>query len=296
MNLQGQFPGTLGKAVNAVAEEFKSIGIDSARLDARLIVTRALGLEPQSALLYPEQEITTESSRIILEMVERRMRREPMAQIFGHREFWSLDFLITADSLIPRPDTETLVEAVLSSIGEDGKDNSLNILDLGTGSGCILLSLLSELPNTNGIGIDISEAAVSVAEANAAHLGLSDQSRFQIGNWGQGLDDTFDIIVSNPPYIPAADIEGLAPEVALYEPRGALDGGEDGLDAYRSITMDLKRLLKPDGSAFFEIGVGQADDVVLILSENGFSGIETLPDLAGIDRVIALKSKNWENL
>ncbi|MBT4888604.1 MAG: peptide chain release factor N(5)-glutamine methyltransferase [Rhodospirillales bacterium] len=277
-------------AVDAVAKKFKQVGIDGARLDARLIVTHGLGVEPQKVLTHPELSIAPEDCQKIIEMAHRRIQREPMSHILGEREFWSMDFKVTADTLTPRPDTETLVDVVLSKVAKLPTDSKLGILDLGTGTGCILLTLLSEIPNANGIGVDISEAALSVAHANASSLGLLGRAAFSQGHWGDGLEACFDIVVSNPPYIPAQDIHTLSAEVSKYEPRSALDGGEDGLDAYCDIAADLKRLLKPGGFACFEVGIGQAEDVSKILSDSGFTKNEIHSDLSGIERVVLVNA------
>jgi len=283
-------PNTLGRAVDAVAKQFKLAGINAARLDARLIVTRGAGVEPQKVLTHPELPIDRDCSLKIIEMAHRRQCREPLSHIFGRREFWSLDFMVSADTLTPRPDTETLIEAVLARIARQFPEKRLDILDLGTGTGCILLSLLSEIPDAYGLGIDISEAALSVAHANASALGLLERARFSQGHWGDGLEGVFDIVISNPPYIPSGDIDCLSPEVSKYEPRMALDGGEDGLGAYRAIAVDLERLIKPGGFACFEVGIDQAEDVMKIFADNGFSGSETLSDLSGIERVVLINT------
>ncbi len=277
---------TLGEANEDVAKMLKDAGIDSARLDARLIVSFAAGLEPSAVLIRGGLRLDDQCCDKIQAMTNRRINHEPISHILGRREFWSLDFKVNAHTLIPRPDTETLVEAVLSRV--DGR--SLRILDLGTGSGCILLSLLSELPECQGLGIDISQAALSIAQENAHGLGLSERARFAVGQWASHINQAFDVVVSNPPYIPSGDMADLMPEVSKFEPRQALDGGVDGLVAYRHIARDLRRLLNPAGLVFFEIGVGQATHVTQILQDNGLGNIEIIADLSGIPRVVTGKA------
>ncbi len=279
-------PARLGEAVKAVSSLLKSAGVDSARLDARLIVSNAAGLEPQSVLIKPEHSLSSDTLKVIENRTQRRIQREPLSHILGVREFWSLDFKVNADTLTPRADTETLIETVLKQFSES---DEINILDLGTGSGCILLTLLSELTKARGVGVDISEAALTIAKQNAQTLGLSERASFQQGQWAKGVIDKFDVVVSNPPYIPSKDIEGLEPEVAIFEPKLALDGGIDGLDAYRAIAKDLSGLLLPGGIACFEVGIDQATDVGEILIGEGFSSLELSADLSGIDRIILIK-------
>ena len=262
-------PGTIGDVVKSLGQRFKDAGIDEARLDARLIVTHVAGCSPETALVYPEQALTDEQIETIEQLAQRRLRREPVAYLTGTREFWSLPINVNQHTLTPRPDTETLVESILAEIGEDARDKTLRILDLGTGSGCILASLLSELPHATGVGTDINVPTIEMARCNAYALGLSDRMQIAEGNWLDDVDGAFDIVVSNPPYIPASDIDGLEPEVSVYEPRLALDGGRDGLDAYRQIATGLDGVLKPGGLAAFEFGIGQAADVCRILHENG---------------------------
>jgi release factor glutamine methyltransferase len=225
----------------------------------------------------------------------RRVAREPMSHILGRREFWSLEFAVTSAVLDPRPDSETLVEAVLAALPE--RTRPYRLLDLGTGSGCLLLALLSELPHATGLGIDASAAALDVARANAARLGLADRARFAPGDWAQGLDGLFDVIVANPPYIPTAEIAALQPEVALWEPRAALDGGPDGLAAYRTLVPALPRHLAEEGLAAIEIGADQAAAVGEIARESGLDAA-IRRDLAGHDRCLILRKskKNIGNL
>ncbi len=288
-NAAEPLPDTLGTVVQAASARLKAAGIDNPRLDARLIVAHALGCQVEDALIHPERAVDAAACNRIAAMLERRIMREPVSHILGQREFWSMPFLVSADTLTPRPDTEILIEAVLAKLNAEQREQPLSILDLGVGSGCIILSLLSELPSAMGLGIDASEAALDVAKSNAKALDLSARVKFSTGNWTRGLDGPFDIVVSNPPYIPAGDIDALEPEVATYEPRLALDGGEDGLEAYRDIACDLGRILAPGGMAGFEVGIHQAEDVAVILRECGFDAVEIHQDLGGVSRVVLVR-------
>ena len=230
-------------------------------------------------MAYPEREVAHTAIDAYQSFIDRRAAREPVSRILGHREFWGLDFAIDGPVLDPRPDTETLVRAALDWL--DGRSPGL-IADLGTGSGCILLALLHERPGDRGLGIDISDEALAVARANAASLGLSGRAEFRRGDWMTGLPDHgADLIVTNPPYIPQGDIASLEPEVTLHDPMGALDGGADGMDAYRRIAADLKRVLAPGGAAFLEIGAGQEDEVSALLLAGGACAVTQFFDLSG---------------
>ncbi len=277
---------TSGEALRALTERLRMAGIPSARLDARLLLAHALEVDGTHVFSHPERQLSEPEQQRLEQIAARRERREPISHILGRREFWSLSFAVTADTLDPRPDTETVVEAVLARL--DGRDAPLSILDLGTGTGCILLALLSELPHASGLGVDISRAALRVAESNAAALGLDHRGRFAFGDWGRGIDGLFDAIVANPPYIPNQDIGGLETEVAAFEPRCALAGGPDGLDCYRSLAPDVARLLRPGGIAALEVGHGQAEAVGLIMRNTGLTLLGVRPDLAGVERCVVL--------
>jgi release factor glutamine methyltransferase len=256
--------------------------VDNPRLEVRLLLAHALGLTRADLIRDPGREVETETFHALL---DRRLRHEPLAHILGHREFWSLDFDVSAVTLIPRPDSETLVEAALGAFANRPKPS--RILDLGTGTGCLLLALLHDLPDAFGIGIDIAPDAARLARANAAKLGLIDRAVFYAGNWTNALAGRFDLVVSNPPYIKAGDIPGLMPDVVLYEPLQALDGGADGYDAYRSIIHELPDRLEPDGVAVLELGAGQAPEVTALAHQAGFDTSLHL-DLGGIQRAMAL--------
>ena len=216
------------------------------------------------------------------------VRGEPLSRIFGRREFWGLEFILSADTLDPRPETETVIESVLRRTPD--RDAPLHLLDLGTGTGCLLLALLSELPAATGIGVDLAEGAVRTAAYNAALLGLGGRARFFVGDWATALSGRFEAILANPPYIRSEAVARLPREVACHDPRWALDGGEDGLRAYRKIAEAVPSLLSPHGILAAEIGAGQADPVAAIIKDNGLvvDGIEN--DLAGIARCVVARS------
>jgi release factor glutamine methyltransferase len=223
-------------------------------------------------------------------MVSRREDREPVALILGHSEFWSLDFAVTEDVLIPRPDSETLVEAALAFTSIQVR--KISVLDLGTGSGCLLLALLSELPNAKGLGIDISPAALDVAKGNARHLGMEDRACFQVSDWDANVDGLFNLVISNPPYIANGDYFSLEKEITDFEPKLALMGGSDGLACYRSLSPAIVRKLAPGGCSLIEIGENQAETVESILFKAGLRVCAVHQDLAGYPRVIEAELKN----
>lgn len=265
-------------------------GIDSARLDARLLVGAALNLEPDALRLADDRALSdAERARIEALLARRIESREPVSRILGWREFWSLEFRVTPDVLDPRPDSETLIEAALALFPNHAAP--LRALDLGTGSGCLLLSTLHEYPNAAGIGVDASEKSLEVAAENASRLGFTARVRFVRGDWGRGLAERFDLVLCNPPYIAESERASLAPEVARHDPHGALFAGPDGLDAYRTILPDLARLLAPNGRALFEIGATQAQAVSEIARVAGLAIVEIMRDLAGRDRCVVLAAR-----
>lgn len=273
-----------GTVLRALTARFQAAGIDSARLDSRLLVAEVLGLDPLHLATHPEIVVTAQQQTAIEALAARRENREPISHILGRRGFWTLDLRVTKDTLDPRPDTETLVQGVLDR--RPDRQAALSILDFGTGSGCILLAVLSERPLAQGLGVDQSPGALAVAADNALRCGVAARARFQQGNWGQGLSGPFDVIVSNPPYIPDAEIAGLEPEVARHEPLTALAGGPDGLDCYRILVPQMATLLAPGGLAGFEVGAGQAQAVAALFATHGFRGVEIAQDLAGVDRCV----------
>ncbi len=259
------------------------IGIsDTPRLDAELLMAHALGVERQDVLLDPARFDVPE---LYAHLIARRMAHEPIAYIVGYRDFWTLRIAVGPGVLIPRPDSETLVEACLDLARERGADWPPRVLDLGTGPGTLLLAVLSEFPAATGLGVDMSEQALAYARDNAADLGMAGRTVFQSGDWGEGIDGPFDLILCNPPYI-GAD-EPLMPDVADHEPAGALFAGADGLDDYRRIIPDLPRLLAPGGAAILEIGATQHSLVSDLAETAGFT-VACRQDLAGRDRALLL--------
>jgi len=275
---------TLGSAFEQAFQMLKEAGVGEARLDARLLVAHATENETATIFGFPERPIENQQVLLLEASLQRRIAREPMAYILKTREFWSLPFIVSSDTLVPRPDSETLIEAVLEHIPETRRN--LSILDLGTGSGCLLLSLLSKFSNAIGIGVDASEAALDIAKQNAAALGLEERATFVVSDWTEKVEDQFDIVIANPPYIPSSDIPNLEADVAQYEPLSALDGGAHGLDSYRKILRQLQKVLTDDASIFLESGAGQASAVSEMVREIGFQHIETKKDLAGIERCV----------
>jgi release factor glutamine methyltransferase len=257
--------------------------VDSPGLDARLLIGHALNLDRAEMLSQSERELTINEITIIDQLIVRRCTHEPVARIFGQREFWSLNFGLNEATLDPRPDSETLVEVAVRYLRDMP---SPRILDIGTGSGCLLLAILNEVRKATGLGIDIAPRAIDQAQINATKLWLADRVRFQVGNWLDHITEKFDAIISNPPYIPSGDIASLMPEVRDFDPRRALDGGEDGLDIYRLLLPLCAGLIKPTGFALFEIGQGQAEDVSTIFRDCGFKGLMRYQDLNGIERCI----------
>ncbi len=279
-------PGaTLGAAYRDARRRLAGAGIDTARLDARILVSFALGGPPTLVLSEPDRRLSGPERDRLARLVNRRESREPMAHIVEAKEFWSLAFRVGPDTLIPRPDSETLIEAVLKYFPDRGKPYA--ILDFGTGGGCLLLALLSEYGASRGTGVDISGKALGVAGENAESLGLAGRASFSRSDWGdEDLGGRYDIIVSNPPYIPEADIAGLAPEVSIFEPRLALSGGEDGLACYRALAPRLSSRLAKGGLAFLEIGEGMAGDVSSLLRGHGLRTVERIKDLSGVERCL----------
>ena len=279
---------TLDAARRALAEKFAAAGLDSPQLDARILVGHALGLDHAALLAAAERVLSADEDSAIAVLVERRLAHEPVARIVGTKEFWSLDLRIDDATLVPRPETETVVEAALAAIDRRGaraRARALRIVDLGTGSGAILLALLSELKNAHGIGSDINPRALAVARDNAVRLGQSNVA-FVACDLAAALRGPFDLIVANPPYIASSDIATLAPEVRLFDPRLALDGGADGLNFYRAIAAAAPELLAPDGTMVVEIGAAQAEPVATIFAAAGLVPSPPRPDLHGVPRAL----------
>ncbi len=282
-----QHGATIAAARRTLTDSLREANLDSPDLDARLLIGHALGLEHAALVSSSDRILTAPEIALIESFGARRLRHEPVAHILGRKEFWGLEFTVSADVLVPRPETETIVEAALELLGAQ-KMQPLRIADLGTGSGALLIALLQEFPNATGIGTDISRAALDVASANVWTHGLNKRAAFAVSDYGAALPGGYDLVVSNPPYIPTADIAGLEPDVRNYDPVLALDGGADGLAAYRAIAADSRRLVAPGGTLVLEVGVGQADAVNALLVEAGMAVL--LParaDLAGIPRAVA---------
>jgi release factor glutamine methyltransferase len=258
-------------------------GIDNPRLEARLLLAHAIGGSVADLLREPRAAVELATYQTLL---ARRAAHEPLAYITGQREFWSLDFVVSPATLIPRPDSETVVEAALAA--RAGRAGPLRVLDLGTGTGCLLLAVLHELHEAFGVGVDLSPAAAALAATNAAALGLADRAAFLCADWDSALHARFDLVLCNPPYITTSAVGGLMPEVSDYEPRLCLDGGADGFDAYRRILPALPALLRPDGAAVLELGAGQAVTVMAMAAEAGLR-CDVRTDLGGTARAIVLR-------
>jgi len=280
---------TVAAARREWAKCFRDAGIDSADLDARVLVGCALGLDRAGLAAADSHRLGRGEETAIAALAERRLTHEPVARIVGWKEFWSLPLRVDASTLVPRPETETVVEAALAAVDAAGwRARPLRVADLGTGSGALLLALLSELPNAGGVGTDVSVAALSVARDNARRLGL-DRARFVACDMAAALRGPFDIIVSNPPYIASHEIAALAPDVRDFDPRQALDGGTDGLRFYRSIAAAAPALLAPGGVLIVELAAGQANVVAELFAAQGLAPLPPRPDLNGIPRALAAK-------
>ena len=278
---------TIGEAQRRIAALLTEAGIDGALSEARLLLSEGLGLPPEKILGYPELEIEPGRENALLSLAERRANREPMSHVLGHKEFWSLDFKVTPETLTPRPDSETLVEAVLDRI--EDRNRPLAVLDLGTGTGCLLLALLHELPKAMGVGVDKSPGALAVARENANSLGLSERTEWRESDWFSAVNGQFDVVISNPPYIAEAEMAELEPEVARCEPLTALVAEESGLADYRRILEGLNRHMAPGGFAAFELGRGQAEAVSAMAADRGWRPSEIRQDLSGIERCLIIE-------
>jgi release factor glutamine methyltransferase len=271
-----------------LAREFKSAQFDTPELDARLLVGAATRLDLTGMTLAAQRQLQADEAERLAAVVARRLQHEPVARILGEKEFWGLRFQLSADTLVPRADTETVVEAALELVRASGEPpEAMRIADIGTGSGAILLALLHELPSAIGVGTDISAGALQTAKTNAEELGLGQRATFVECDYCDKLTGMFDLIVSNPPYIVRGEIGALAREVRDYDPRRALDGGSDGLVAYRAMARDIAALLNQGGAFALEVGRGQADDVAELLQLAGLQVVRPhRPDLAGIPRAV----------
>jgi release factor glutamine methyltransferase len=277
---------TVETARRTLTARFRANAIDSAELDTRILVGAALGLDLTGVIAAANRVLAAEESIRLQYLARRRLAGEPVARILGLKEFWGLPLQLSAATLVPRPDTETVVELALEML-QAAPDRRLRIADIGTGSGAILLALLSEFPEAYGFGTDISVAALRTAGSNAARLGFAPRAGFVACDYAAALSGAFDLIVSNPPYIRSAEIADLATEVRDHDPHRALDGGTDGLDAYRALVPQAARLLARGGALVVEVGLGQSDEVQRLMSRAGLT-LESPPkaDLAGIRRAV----------
>jgi release factor glutamine methyltransferase len=284
---------TLVQAWTAAQRRLKAAGIDSPAIDARLLLEAATGATRTDILTDPYRPVSADQRETLEGWLARRERREPVARILGRKAFWNLVFQVAPGVLSPRPDTETIVDLALKRFPDSAR---FEMLDMGVGSGAILLSILAERPGAKGLGTDVSDEALAVARDNAANLGLADRAAFLHTPWAEGLGyGAFDLVVSNPPYIETGELDGLDPEVRDHDPRLALDGGADGLDAYRAVVPETLRVLKPGGRFFVEIGSTQADAVSALFRNAGAEEVEVVRDLGDRDRVVAGRKKALGN-
>jgi release factor glutamine methyltransferase len=280
--------GTCGRLVAEAAAALSAAGVADPRRQARRLVSGALAIPPPDLFGYPERGLDEQQIRRVRALLHRMVAGEPLSRIFEKREFWGLEFSLSADTLDPRPETETVIEAVLRR--EPDRSAPLRLLDLGTGTGCLLLALLAEYPAASGVGIDIAEGAVRTAARNAANLGLADRARFVVGDWATAVSGEFDAILANPPYIASEALALLPREVACHDPCRALDGGEDGLRSHRAIAEAALGLLSPDGILATEIGAGQAAAVAAIIKDNSLIVDSIEKDLAGTARCVIARA------
>ena len=273
-------------ALLSATAALRAAGIEEPHREARILLAHALEVDLAGMLRRRTGHLRPEEDDCFERLIARRAERVPAAALLGHREFWSLDFLVTADTLIPRPESELIIETAVA-LQTDRRIDS--ILDLGTGTGCLLLAALTEFREAWGLGVDRSQAAAMVAKQNSERLGLSSRAAIMIGDWTDALAGRFDLILCNPPYIPAADVSALMPEVALYEPHLALDGGADGLDPYRILFPDLHTRLASEGTALFEFGWGEAPALLDLAGQAGLTVVAVREDLAGHPRVMILR-------
>lgn len=278
--------GSVGAFLCQAGQVLRAAGIDMPRQEARMLLAHVLACREEQLLRDPRAPVAQESGAAFSALLRRRAAHEPMAHLVGHVGFWSLELAVSSATLIPRADSEAVVEAALDGFGDGGR-----VLDLGTGTGALLLAVLAERPAAWGLGIDRVPEAAFLAARNAASNGLAGRAAFLAGDWDAAIDGRFDLVLSNPPYIASAEIAGLMPEVARHEPALALDGGVDGLDAYRRITGRLAALLAPGGRAVLELGAGQRAAVESLADGAGLVPVAAARDLGGIDRALVLRAQ-----
>lgn len=282
---------TVARLLATATGRLRAGGIGNARRDARVLLAHASGLEETTIVARPDSAVCPAMAEAVGRLVERRIGGEPLSRVLGRREFWSMDFRLSRETLDPRPDSETLIEVLLGHVPDRGLP--LRILDLGTGTGCLLLSLLSELPRALGVGVDLSHDACATASANAERLGFADRAIFAVADWGAASPaGGFDLVVSNPPYVSRGEMSALDEHVREFDPHLALCGGDDGLDAYREIAQLLGRLLAPGGLAAVEFGAGQAAEVSAIFARADLCVRSVHRDLAGHERCLLLEKGN----
>jgi release factor glutamine methyltransferase len=282
---------TAAEVRRALTAKFHAAGLDSPDLDSRILIGHALGLDHAALAAAATRRLGADEESAIATVADRRLAGEPVARILGYKEFWSLPLRIDAATLVPRPETETVVEAALAAIDVGGpRSRELRIADLGTGSGALVLALLSELPNAFAIGTDTSTKALVVARDNARRLAQT-RARFIVCNMAAALRGPFDAIVSNPPYIASGDIATLAPDVRDFDPHLALDGGTDGLDFYRAIAEAAPALLASGGALVVELGIGQAEPVAHLFAAAGLAPSPPHPDLSGTPRALVARKR-----
>ena len=288
---------TAAAAIKKTTRRLRDCDIESAARDARLLVAAALGCDTVRLISQPDTELDETQADLLERYVKRRLAYEPVSRILGTRGFYGREFEISAATLDPRPDSETLIDAALELVGagECGGNAPLRILDIGTGSGCLLVTMLAELPHATGLGTDIDPQALDMAQRNARRHGVQSRACWKLARSLNGIGEAFDLIVANPPYVPTGTIDTLEPEVRNYDPRTALDGGADGLDIYREIAADLARVA-PDGWVVFEVGIGQAEAVSEVIGSvrigNEAPRIRIFRDLNGVERCVAWKARS----
>jgi release factor glutamine methyltransferase len=282
-------PGeTVGAFLCQAGQVLRAAAVESPRLEARLLLGHAMGASPEALLRDPGAPVPPEAASRFRASLAARLDAVPVAHILGTQGFWTLDLAVSPATLIPRPDSESLVEAALDAFPDAGA--KLRVLDLGTGTGCLLLAVLAERPQAFGVGVDLVPGAAALAAGNAARNGLADRAAFLAGDWAASLSGRFDLVLSNPPYIESAAIAGLMPEVARHEPRSALDGGADGLAAYRHLAAILPGLLAPGGAAVLELGAGQRRAVEALARGAGLVPSACRMDLGGVERALVLRA------
>lgn len=282
---------TLVSAWTGAKRRLESAGVDSPVIDARLLVQAAAGATRTDIIADPHRSLSEQQTADLERLLARREKREPISHILGVKGFWKIMLRVTPNVLTPRPETETILDVVLAAFGPS---ETFRMLDLGTGSGAILLAILAERPNAVGLGIDLSAEALEVARENVAELGFGARATLARGDWTAALEDeSFDLVVSNPPYIASAEIETLEPEVREHEPRLALDGGQDGLDAYRRLAEEIPRVLRPGGQFAVEIGSSQGEAVAALFRDAGAREVRIVRDLSDRDRVVTGLKKTF---